>query len=291
MVHDETRILEHEGPFETADGPRLYERWWRPQGQPRALVIIVHGYAEYGGRYAHVGEQLARSGYAAAALDLRGHGRSEGRRAYVRTFDEYLQDLGRFLAHAREQQPGLPVYLLGHSMGGAIALLFTLAHQEDLAGLILSAPVVKLGGDISPLLQKLSTVIARIAPRLPTIKLDCRLISRDPEVVQRYDTDPLVYRRGTPARTGAELVQAGVRCQAQAENLTLPLLILHGSADGLVEPQGSEQVYARAASRDKTLKRYQGFFHEVLNELGKAQVLADIVDWLDAHAKAETPSA
>jgi acylglycerol lipase len=276
-------VRHNQGNFKAADGLSLFEQWWRPETGPKAAVAIVHGLAEHSSRYAHVAEHLARGGYAVDTFDLRGHGRSEGRRAFIRSFDEFLADLDLFLARVRSRHRRTPVFLLGHSMGGGITPLFVITRKPDISGLILSAGALKISDDISPLLIRMSGIVGRILPKLPTIKLDSSAISRDPEVVKHYDNDPLNYRGGTPARTGAEIVRATRRIQAQMEAITLPLLILHGTADRLTDIEGSKQLYARAASSDKTLKLYDGLYHEILNEPEKARVLEDIVQWLDAH--------
>ena len=271
------------GRFETADGMNLFEQWWRPEEKPKATVIIVHGYAEHSTRYTHVAEHLVNNGYDIETFDLRGHGQSEGKRAFVRSFDEYLGDLEQFLERVRQRMKTKNMFLLGHSMGGAIVSLFAITRKPDIKGLILSGPALKISDDISPLLVRLSSIIGTFLPRLPTIKLDSSGISRDPEVVRRYDNDPLVYRGGIPARTGAEITGATKMIQAQMETITLPLLILHGADDRLADPEGSKSLYERAQSKDKNLKLYEGYYHEVMNEPEKKMVLADIVEWTDGR--------
>jgi alpha-beta hydrolase superfamily lysophospholipase len=276
-------VQRNEGLFEAGEGLRLFEQWWRPESEPKAVVVIVHGYAEHSGRYIHVAEHLIRNGYAVDTFDLRGHGRSEGARAFVRSFDEYLEDLDLFLGRACKRNPEKPVFLLGHSMGGGITPLFVITRNADLQGLVISAGALQINKDISPLLIRISGIMGRLFPKLPTIKLDSSAISRDLEVVKLYDSDPLNYRGGTLARTGAEMVRATKRIQAQMETVSLPLLILHGTADRLTDVEGSRQLYARACSKDKTLKLYEGFYHEILNEPEKEQVMNDVVQWLDAR--------
>ena len=168
-------------------------------------------------------------------------------------------------------------------MGGLIASMFVVTRQPDFRGLILSGPAVKISDDISPLLVKLSSIIGKILPKLPTIKLDGNAVSSDPKIVKKYNNDPLNYRGGIPARTGAELNRATKMIQEQMEAIKLPMLILHGTADRLADPEGSKQLYERAESKDKTLKLYDGFYHEVMNEPGKEQVLGDIVKWVNKH--------
>jgi len=276
--------MEHDtGRFKTADDLNLFEQWWRPEENPKATVIIVHGYAEHSTRYTHVAEHLVNNGYAIETFDLRGHGQSEGKRAFVRSFDEYLGDLEQFLERVKQRIKAKNTFLLGHSMGGAIVSLFAITRKPDIKGLILSGPALKISDDISPLLVRLSSIIGTFLPRLPTIKLDSSGISRDPEVVRRYDNDPLVYRGGIPARTGAEITGATRMIQAGMESISLPLLILHGSDDRLADPEGSKSLYERAQSKDKNLKLYEGYYHEVMNEPEKEMVLADIVEWTEGH--------
>jgi len=271
------------GNFKTNNGLNLFEQSWLPEKEPKAVVIIVHGYAEHSGRYQNTAEYLANHGYAVETFDLRSHGKSDGKNTFIRSFDLFLEDLDLFLKRVGERHPGKKIFLLGHSMGGLIVSLFTVTRQPELSGLILSGAAVKISDDISPLLVKLSSVIGKIFPKLPTIKLDSSAISHDPEIVKKYDNDPLCYRGGIPARTGAEINQATKIIQQQMEAIRLPLLILHGGADRLADPEGSKQLYERAESKDKTLKLYDGFYHEVMNELGKERVLGDIVEWLEGH--------
>jgi alpha-beta hydrolase superfamily lysophospholipase len=183
MNYDSRQADHSTGTFKANGGTQLFEQWWQPvaETKAKAVLVIVHGLAEHSGRYAQVANYLGEHGYAVATFDLRGHGRSEGHRAYVHSFDEYLSDLGQFLGRVRERKPGKAIFVLGHSMGGTIASLFAITRQPDLGGLILSAAAVKLSEDISPLLVRLSPIIGSIAPKLPTLKLDSALMSRDPK--------------------------------------------------------------------------------------------------------------
>ena len=286
MKGEEMEDLHQEGTFKTVDGLDLYEQWWLPQGTPKAIIVLVHGLAEHSSRHQDIAEHLAGEGYAVEAFDLRGHGKSGGDLAYVHAFEDYLQDLEIFIARVRERWPVSPVFMLGFSMGGTICGLFLITRQPKLRGAVLSAPAVKISEDISPLLQKMSSILGKLFPRLPLVKLDCTAISRDPEVVTRYDTDPLVYRKGTLARTGAELIEATKSLQNQMDEITLPILILQGTADRLCAFEGSRLLYNGVKSWDKTLKVYDDFFHEVMHEPGKDQVLKDVVAWLDSHLRA-----
>jgi alpha-beta hydrolase superfamily lysophospholipase len=275
----------HEATWESADGLQLFERSWRP-AQPKAAVVIVHGFAEHGGRYDYAGAQLAANGYATYALDLRGHGRSDGKRTKVRSFDEHTGDVERFLARVREREPGLPAFLLGHSMGGVIAGLMLTAGDHGLRGAILSGAALGSARRGWRIFQLILRAIGRLIPWLPVAKLDSAQVSRDPEVVQRYDRDPLVFRGRVSAGSAWAMIRAVRRVRRDMQKISLPLLILHGGADAMVDPGASRLLYERAGSVDKTLKIYDGLYHEILKEPERAEVLHDIVAWLDARVDA-----
>ena len=217
-------------------------------------------------------------------MERGGHGRSEGRRAYAESFDEYLDDVGIFLGRVKSEEEGKPVFLLGHSLGGTIAALFVLAKRPDIKGLILSGPLLRFSDDVPQIQLKMAGVVASVFPKMPVAKkLESRFISRDPAVVEQYDHDPLVYRGWMLAREAAEIIRAVGRVEAGMEGLDLPFIVLQGTNDHLANVAGSKELYTRAASVDKTLKLYDGLYHEVFNEQGKEAVLKDLVTWLDAH--------
>lgn len=270
-----------EGALTTSDGVILYTQSWCA-AQPKATIALIHGIAEHSARYRHVGEYLAEHGYTVHTLDLRGHGRSPGKRMLVRQMDEHSNDVASFLTWVRQQASGSPLFLLGHSMGGLIVTYYVLSQSPQLTGVILSAPALKLAS-VSPMLIAVGRLIAKVAPALPMTTLDLAAISRDPVVLKANADDPLVHRGGIPAATGLAMVQAVAYVQRQMENFRLPLLIVQGTADRLVDPEGSKQLYARAQSTDKTLKLYEGLYHEVLNEPEKEQVMADMLAWLEQH--------
>ncbi|MFQ5572190.1 MAG: alpha/beta hydrolase [Rhodothermales bacterium] len=247
------------------------------------MVVLIHGYAEHCGRYAHLATHLNHHGFAVFTYDQRGHGRSSGRRAFVRSFNRYLDDFGVMLKLARGDFSNVPVFLFGHSMGGAVAALYVLEREATFRGLVLSSPALKVSSDIAPFLQKISSLVGRLLPRLPTIPLDRSLISRDPAVVRQALQDPLNFHGRMPARTGAELLRATRRIERNMDNLTLPFLIIHGTGDRLTDPGGSTTLYQRARSEDKTLGLHPGLYHETFNEPEKAQVLEEIVAWLEEH--------
>ena len=283
--------MEHvEGKFAGTGGLEIFWQAWRGRA-PRAIVVISHGAGEHSGRYERVAEHLVAQGYAVYAVDHRGHGRSAGRRALVDRIDNAAADLDELVELARREHPGVPVFMLGHSLGGTIALRYALRHQGKLAGLILSGPVAVI--DPPPASQRaIARALSAIAPWLPALALDPATVSRDPREVEAYRSDPLVHHGKLPVRTVTEIVGATEGFPEQIPTLTLPLLLVHGSDDRLAPVQGSKMVYERAGSQDKTLNIYDGLYHEVLNELpdDRARVLADIDAWLGAHVASQTAS-
>jgi len=267
----------------TADSLTLFMQGWEPDEPPRSVIVIVHGYGDHSSRYADLASHFVQQGHTVQTYDQRGHGRSEGRRAYINTFDQYLDDLRAFLASVRQRFKKFPVYLLGQSMGGAIAVLYCLEREADFQGLVLCSAALKAHDDMAPLLQKLSSVAGRLLPRLPTISLDLDALSRDPAVVRWTREDLLYYHGRMPARTGSEMLRAMQRIDQQVENLTLPLLLIHGTADKITDPAGSIACYERANSDDKTLGLYPDLYHETFNEPEKEQVIEEITTWLDEH--------
>jgi alpha-beta hydrolase superfamily lysophospholipase len=273
----------HEDRFTARDGLSLYEQSWLPAGEPVAAVVVVHGIHEHSGRYATLAGDLNRRGYAVYAMDLRGHGRSDGQRAMIRSFDACLDDLEVLLERVAARQPGRPLFLFGHSMGGAIVALLGIMRPPQVHGLILSAPAVQIAGSVFPVLRRLASFVSMVLPTLRLVRMGCRFISRDPAVVEAFRNDPLVFHGRFPVRTGAEILRAAKRIQTDARRLTLPLLVLHGTGDFVTDPKGSRLLVARAGSADKTLRLYTGLYHEVLSEPEREHVVADLVAWLDGH--------
>lgn len=268
----------------------IYFQHWQPDSAPRAVIVIVHGYAEHSGRYQHVAEFFAERGYAVYASDHRGHGRSEGERAYVERFDDFVRDLRTFVDVVQQREPERRLFVIGHSMGGAIAALFgaergpSAEHGRSLEGLILSGAYVRPSGGVSPVLVRLLKLLSTVVPKLGVTPLDSAGVSRDPDVAARYDADPLNYRGRVRARMAAELFQAGDRVLANLHAITVPILIMHGAADKLADPEGSRLIYDGVSSTDKTLKIYEGLYHEIFNEPERDRVLADVAGWLDQRS-------
>jgi acylglycerol lipase len=273
----------HDAHFAGYDGLDLYQQCWLPDTGSTAVVVLVHGVNEHSGRYAQLAEALNHRGYAVYAMDLRGHGKSAGPRAEIRTFDEYLNDLAVFLDRVAQSEPEKPLFLFGHSMGGAIAALFAITRRPKLHGLVLSAPAVLVGGRVFPVLRHLAALFSRITPRLRLVRMGSRFISRDPEVVAQFKSDPLVFHGRFPVRTGAEILRAAKRIQAGAHQFDLPLLLLHGTGDIVTDCEGSRRLHLAATSHDKTLYLYEGLYHEIVSEPEKEKVIGDMIAWLDAR--------
>jgi acylglycerol lipase len=261
------------------DATRLFWQAWDPDASASSAVVLVHGAAEHGGRYAHVAERLVSQGYAAYAIDHRGHGRSYGPRALISRFDYLVEDLGLLVTRVRDAHGGRAPFLVGHSLGGAVAIRFAIGHGDNIAGLAVSGPAVAT--EAIPLgVKAATTVLSVLAPRLPVLKIDADAISRDPEVVRAYQRDPLNHNDKLPARTLAEIMRCMEWLPRRLSAMRTPLLLLHGSDDRLCPPNGSRMVHSLAASPDKTLNIYDGLYHEVFNEPEREQVVGDLVEWI-----------
>jgi alpha-beta hydrolase superfamily lysophospholipase len=272
--------------LQVADGVHLFTQAWT-QPDPKAIVLLVHGYGEHSGRYGHVARALNDISVSVYAYDQRGYGRSEGRTAYVDTFDQYLDDLRVVHDHVRHTAPNIPLYLFGHSMGGAVVLLYVLERQTSgIDGLILSSPAIEVDPDIAPLLRKLAKGIGRVLPTLPVVASPEGAISRDPDVVAEAEADPLNYHGRVLARTGAEIISACQRIQGRLDVLSLPFLVFHGTADALTSPDASRHLYDVAPSDEKTIHLYDGLYHETFNEPERETVLQDVTAWLSRRIEA-----
>ena len=276
MKHIEWTLAGHGGITLQAQG-------WLPEGEPRDVIAIAHGYAEHGGRYGNLVERLVPLGYALYALDHRGHGRSGGKRALVDRMDRVIEDFHAFTGDVRARHGGGRIKLLGHSMGGNVAFGYALNWPDDLSGLILSGPLI--GGEL-PAAQRIPlSILSAITPSVGMISLPPEAVSRDPAVVEAYIADPLVTVGKVPARTAYEMLSAVARYRVAAPSMQVPVLIQHGEADSLVPLEGNRDIFAAIGSADKTVITYPGLFHEIYNEPEKDAVIADLANWLDAHPR------
>lgn len=274
-----------ETTFEGTGGFNIYTRSWRPEeASPRAVVVIVHGFNSHSGYYAWTAQKLAENGLATYALDLRGRGLSDGERFYIDEFENYVRDVATLVETAKSENEDVPVFVLGHSAGGLIACLYALGHQSEIAGLISESFAFQLPApDFALTVLK---GLSHIVPHAHVLKLKNADFSRDPGVVEAMNTDPLLANEVQPTQTVAELVRADERLKFEIPNIKLPLLILHGTADKAARPSGSEFFFESAGSVDKTLKLYDGHFHDLLNDLEKEVVFADILYWLNERISA-----
>ena len=271
-----------EGTFTGTAGNEIYWQAWVPE-QPRAVVVLAHGLHEHSGRYERVGERLNRAGYAVWTVDHEGHGKSGGTKGNVGSMPGVLDDFGRLRRMAQDKHPGLPLVVLGHSMGGLIALDYLVSKGQDgVAALAVSGAAVDTSA-ASGLQSKLAPVLGKVAPNLGVLLLGAANVSRDPVVVKDYENDPLNHNGKVRARTGAEMLSSVQRVVDGLPRLTVPVIVMHGSADKLVPVAGSHLIHDTIGSSDKTLKIYDGLYHEIFNEPERDQVLDDLVAWLDAH--------
>lgn len=255
---------------------------WLPEGEPGGVVLLVHGLGEHVGRYRTVVDVLRPDGWAVYGGDARGHGRSGGRRAHVDRYRDWLDDLDAVRRLVAARHPGLPLFLLGHSAGGQLALAYALEHQDELRGLVLSAPALASSA-VPPAVRRPLQALARVAPRLRVKVVDTDRISQDAEVVAAYRRDPLVFQgHPTLGWSAAVAGQFGVLPQ-RSRGLRLPLLVLHGTEDALTDPAGTRLLERECGSPDLTVRWYPGLWHEIFNEPERAGPLEDLREWLAHH--------
>jgi alpha-beta hydrolase superfamily lysophospholipase len=276
------RAAEHrEGTFAGHGNLPLFYQVWRPS-EPRALLVNLHGLGDHSGLYPSLAAHFPPRGVAVYAYDMRGNGRSPGQRAYLKSWRQYREDLHAFLQRVRAWEGELPLFLLGNSLGGLVVLDYALHRPESLTGVIAAAPPLgKLG--VPPVLMSLGRVMSTLLPRFSLqVGMDLTGLARDPSVVEAVLSDPLFHRRGT-ARLSTEVTSAIGRVQDGAPDFPVPLLILHGSADRMVPPDGSREFFAKVRHPDKEFREYPGAYHVLFADLNSAEVLADLERWLDSH--------
>ena len=283
-------VRQRRGTFSGVRGVPIAHREWLPDGDARGTVVIAHGINEHSGRYEHVAERLVRDRWMVAAPDHRGHGLSGGRRAAVERFDDWITDLDSYIRGILTAAPH-PLFLLGHSLGGLIATVYALRHQDALDGLILSSPSVMPPAKMSPTTLRAGRFLSRWASNLPVVALRLDAVSRDPAVVDAYRADPLVHLGKVRARTGAEILRAIDEVRRDISRLHLPVLTVQGTVDLLVDPGAARWVDGHVGSEDHTLRIYEGLYHEVFNEPERDVVLDDLAGWLDTHASAGASAA
>jgi alpha-beta hydrolase superfamily lysophospholipase len=270
-----------EGTFKGVRNLDIYYKGWAPEGEVKAVLMIVHGVGEHIGRYTNVVDHYVPLGFAIYGVDHIGHGKSGGEREMVERFEDYIEPLVTFREKIAGWYPGKPIFIYGHSMGGLITTLYLLDHQADFKGAILSAAAAKVPDNITPLTVTLGKILASITPRVGMIQLDTNYLSHDKTVVETYNSDPLVFHGKMPVRLSAEMLRAMTRVANEMQKITLPLFILQGSEDKLVDPSAAQMLYDGVGSPDKTLKIYAGLFHEVHNEPEREVMFKDLETWLE----------
>jgi len=274
-----------ESQFSGCNGNRLYYQYWLPAGQQKAVLIIVHGLAEHSGRYQNIAKYFVTRDYAVYTFDYRGHGKSAGKKGYVERFSCYLDDLKSFLELVIRSHSDNPIFIIGHSIGATIAATFALDHQDEFDGLLLSGTTIKPGASLSPLKIVMANILSVLIPRMGIERIDASTISRDQVVVDSYVSDPLVFRGRISAHLGAELIRAMNNLTSHMVKIKVPVLIMHGTEDRLSNPESSRMLYQRVNSKDKTLKFYKNFYHEIFNEPEHEKVFKDIEEWLDIRVQ------
>jgi alpha-beta hydrolase superfamily lysophospholipase len=276
--------MEHiEGTFKANGIGKLFYQGWLPEGEVRAVVMVVHGLGDHSGRYLNVVNQLVPAGYAVYGIDHIGHGRSDGTRLYLNRFEDFTVPLNTYREMIRQWHPGKKIFLFGHSMGGLIAAFHLIDVQDQFTAAVISAPLVQVPDNITPLTRFVATALSLLLPKVQLAGVDPAGISRDPAVVEAYVEDPLVCHGKTTARLGNEMLKAMQRVAAERGSIRLPVLVFHGGDDPLVPIDGTRKFAAAMGSADKTYREYPDRYHETFNDLGKEEVLADLQAWLDAH--------
>ncbi len=271
-----------ERSFDGVGGVRIVYDVWEPEDKDcRGVVVLCHGYAEHARRYDHVAQRFGESGLAVYALDLRGHGRSGGKRVYLRDISEYTEDFHTLVGIAAAEYPELKLVVLGHSMGGGVVFAYGVEHPDDYAAMVLSGPAVDAQDGVSPVMAFVAKALGQILPGLPVEQLPTDAVSRDPQVVAAYNADPMVYHGKLPAGIARALIGVGETMPQRAPALTAPLLVVHGGQDKLIPVQGSRHLMECVGSQDAHLKVYPELYHEVFNEPERAVVLDDVASWIE----------
>ena len=285
-------MMQHSQGILSAPGlASLYYQCWSPEVSPRALILVAHGAAEHSGRYDIFARAFTTRGFAVAALDHLGHGHSDGDRCVVSSFQDYLQGLDALRLKVEAAFRGVPLFLLGHSMGGLIGANYLLENQHRFLGCVLSGPAIKVDPEPPGIQRLLVRILARLLPRWGLLQLDARGVSRVPEEVERYLEDPLNYSGKMTASMVAALFAAMNNIHNRVADIRLPLLILHGGADAMTAPEGSRFLHEHVSSVDKTLHIYPGLYHEIFNEPERDEIFATIAQWLDARTPGENFSS
>ena len=274
-------MKQQDGFFSNQENQSIYYQTWLPDESARAVLLIAHGLNEHCGRYQHLAEYFVKEGYAIFGFDYPGHGKSEGTRSYVKDFSEFTETLLIYIEKIKEWQPNLPIFIVGHSMGGLVGAHLLIDHPDQVAGAILSGSLILVPDNISPLTITIGKIISTILPKLGLAAIDSSGLSRDPNIVQAYIADPLVFTGKVTTNLSIKMNQAMDRVVTDGSKINLPLLLLHGKADYLVDPVSTQFLYDLVSSENKKIIYYEGFYHEIYNEPEHEQVFEDVSSWLN----------
>ena len=272
-----------EGKFTGRNNFSLYRQAWLPDGIPVAILVVVHGIAEHSSRYTNLVNYFVPKGYAVYSFDLRGHGKSDGTRSYIEHFSYYLDDVKTFCDLVGAENKNAKIFMVGHSMGSTIAIDYAIEHQNELKGLIVSGTTLKAGASVNKASILMAKILSVLMPTMGVMALDTNLLCRDKAVVAAYVNDPLVYTGKLRARWGIELMKTMTKLQSGMSELTLPILIMQGTQDRISDPSSSQMLFDGVSSKDKTMKLYEGFYHEIFNDPERQQVFSDMETWLKLH--------
>jgi acylglycerol lipase len=274
-----------ESSFTGVGGLKIFTRSWQPDGMPRGVMVIVHGFNSHSGQYLWAADQFTKNGLAVYALDLRGRGRSEGERFYVEKIEDFTDDVETLVKTAKSENPGLPVFMLGHSAGGVTACVYALDHQSEIDGLICESFAYEL--PVPDIALTFLKGLSYITPHTHVFSLNNKDFSRDPKVVEEMNNDILIKGESQPAQTAKVMINASARLKEEFPSIKIPVMILHGTEDKATKPSGSRHFFDAAGSADKTMKLYEGHFHDLLNDTDKEVVMKDIQNWIDERVPAE----
>jgi acylglycerol lipase len=271
--------------FKTFDEIQLFEQSFNPEEGLKGVIIILHGLTEHSGCYAKISRNIAGQNYAVSLFDIRGHGKSDGPLVFIDSFDDYLDDLSVFFNLVKKRFPQKPVFLLGQGMGALISALYTIEKKPEIRGLILSAPDLSIKEVMPWFLRKIFWAFGILFPRWPLIKINPDALSKDPDILQDLDRDPLVYKGKIYARTWLELIRASKEVKERCKEIETPVLILHGKQDQITDFEASQEMYAEIGSTDKTLKLYEGLSHLLLLENKQDHAVKAIIQWVDSRVR------
>lgn len=265
--------------FEVSNGQKVFYRHWKVAENPKAIVVIIHGFNSHSGYYQWTAEQLVAGKFEVYAIDLRGRGNSDGERFYIADNNEIVGDIDQLVSIAKEKHSHLPLFVLGHSAGGVLSTLYMLAHQDRVAGFICESFAYQVPApDFALAILK---GLSHILPHVHVLKLKNEDFSRDAAAVEVMNNDPLIAHEVQPTKTVEQLVLADERLKKEFADVTVPLFIIHGTADKATKPGGSQEFYDTASSTDKKIQFYEGHYHDMLNDLDKEVVMSDILAWLN----------